>query len=181
MLLKRGFTLLELLVVIAIIGVLVTVVIASLNDSRRKARNENVVTQMFEYQKSLELYYTETGSYPGTTGNRRGRYCIGDGLVENEACMGDYSSSYVAAKSAPIEAIFRSHMSSLPRLSAGEGFSSPAYSGCSGQGLANTTCTPSDYSIWFLLEKANQNCGRAEAVDTTALGGGYTLCRLQGK
>lgn len=46
---KRGFTLIELLVVIAIISLLSSVVMASLNDSREKARivaGENLLNQL---------------------------------------------------------------------------------------------------------------------------------------
>ena len=43
---KKGFTLIELLVVIAIIGILSSVVLASLNASRTKAVDEAIKTQL---------------------------------------------------------------------------------------------------------------------------------------
>lgn len=60
----RGFTLIELLVVIAIIGVLASVVLASLNSARAKARDANRASQIREIQKALELYYADNGAYP---------------------------------------------------------------------------------------------------------------------
>ena len=177
---NRGFTLLELLVVIAIIGVLSAVVIASLNVSRTKARNEAVISQMFEYQKSLELEYTNTGIYPRTNSNRKHRYCIGEGLSTGERCMGNLTTAYNPAAAAPVEGVFLSHMSALPRFNQPRGslmYSSPAYSGCTGIGIANTSCTTGDYSIWFLLEGTNESCGRA-LVANSNLSGEYTLCRL---
>lgn len=72
----RGFTLIELLVVIAIIGLLSSVVLASLNTAREKARNASYLSQMKEYQNALALYYSSTGTHPATTG---GWACLGTG------------------------------------------------------------------------------------------------------
>jgi prepilin-type N-terminal cleavage/methylation domain-containing protein len=180
---EKGFTLLELLVVIAIIGVLSAIVMVSLNESRKKSRNVAVLEQMFEYQKSLELDYTTTGVYPRTNVARTHRYCIGDGLTAGERCMGNFTTAYSPAAAAIAEGVFKSHMPSLPRFKQAIGgldYSSPAYNGCTGVGIANTSCTDSDYSIWFLLEGTNQSCGRA-LVANANLSGEYTLCRLMSK
>lgn len=66
---KRGFTLIELLVVIAIIGVLASVVLASLNTARRKSRDARRITDLKQVQLALELYFDANGEYPfsGTT------------------------------------------------------------------------------------------------------------------
>jgi general secretion pathway protein G len=61
---KRGFTLIELLVVIAIIGVLSSVVLASLNTARMKARDTSRISQLAQIRTALELYYLDNGSYP---------------------------------------------------------------------------------------------------------------------
>ncbi len=61
---NRGFTLIELLVVIAIIGVLSSVVLASLNQARVKARDTSRISQLTEIRKALELYYLDRGYYP---------------------------------------------------------------------------------------------------------------------
>lgn len=53
----RGFTLIELLVVIAIIGVLASIVLASLNSARRKSRDARRITDVKQIQLALELYY----------------------------------------------------------------------------------------------------------------------------
>jgi prepilin-type N-terminal cleavage/methylation domain-containing protein len=59
----RGFTLIELLVVIAIIGVLSSVVLASLNSARNKGSAAAVKAQLAEMRTSAELIYDTTGSY----------------------------------------------------------------------------------------------------------------------
>lgn len=55
--LKVGFTLIELLVVIAIIGVLASIVLASLNTARRKSRDARRISDIKQIQLALELYF----------------------------------------------------------------------------------------------------------------------------
>ncbi len=64
---KSGFTLIELLVVIAIIGVLASVVLASLNSARKKSRDARRVADIKQVQLALELYFDSKGSYPDLT------------------------------------------------------------------------------------------------------------------
>jgi len=63
---KRGFTLVEILVVIAIIGILASIVLASLSTARAKGRDAKRVSDLKEVQLALELYYDSNGSYPLT-------------------------------------------------------------------------------------------------------------------
>lgn len=66
---RQGFTLIELLVVIAVIGILASVVLASLNSARAKARNAKRVANLHEIQTALEFYYSDYGYYPPTNMN----------------------------------------------------------------------------------------------------------------
>jgi prepilin-type N-terminal cleavage/methylation domain-containing protein len=56
---KRGFTLIELLVVIAIIGILASVVLASLNSARDKGANAAAKSSMNNARAQAELYYDD--------------------------------------------------------------------------------------------------------------------------
>ncbi|HVU75495.1 MAG TPA: prepilin-type N-terminal cleavage/methylation domain-containing protein [Candidatus Paceibacterota bacterium] len=62
----KGFTLIELLVVIAIIGILSSVVLASLNSARQKGRDAKRISDVKQIQLALELYYDANGKYPAT-------------------------------------------------------------------------------------------------------------------
>lgn len=54
---RKGFTLIELLVVIAIIGILATVVIASISGSRGKGKDTAVKSDLGSAQVQASLYY----------------------------------------------------------------------------------------------------------------------------
>lgn len=61
---NKGFTLIELLVVISIIGLLSSIVLASLNTARAKGRDAKRMSDIREIRNALELYRTTTGYYP---------------------------------------------------------------------------------------------------------------------
>lgn len=64
--LNQGFTLIELLVVIAIIGILSSVVLASLNTARGKGANAAVKSNLNNTRAQAELWYdTKGGTYAG--------------------------------------------------------------------------------------------------------------------
>lgn len=60
---RKGFTLIELLVVIAIIGILSTMVLVSLTDIRKKARNARRESDIRQIVLAMELDYSEDEKY----------------------------------------------------------------------------------------------------------------------
>ena len=63
---NKGVTLSELLVVIAIIGILSSVVLASLNTARAKGNDAKVKAQLAGLRAAAEIYYDPAGNYGAT-------------------------------------------------------------------------------------------------------------------
>ena len=63
-----GFTLIELLVVVAIIGLLSSIVLASLNSARTKAKNAAATAAFSQINRAVQMDYNDYGSYAPDTG-----------------------------------------------------------------------------------------------------------------
>jgi len=72
---NKGFTLIELLVVISIIGLLSSIVFASLNSARAKARDARRISDLDQLRLAQDMYYDSFGQYPDVTAG--GQDCWG--------------------------------------------------------------------------------------------------------
>ncbi len=76
----KGFTLIELLVVIAIIGLLSSVVLASLNTARVKARDVRRQADVRQLVNVIQQYIDDNNAnFPTTAGCLNGWCCLGRG------------------------------------------------------------------------------------------------------
>lgn len=99
----RGFTLIELLVVISIIALLSSVVLASVNSARSKARDARRAQDIEELVKAINLYaFDNNGAYPSSA-------CVG--VPTGQTCWGDRN---FPGSDALITAL-SPYMSSLPQ------------------------------------------------------------------
>ena len=92
---KKGFTLIELLVVVAIIGILASVVLASLNSARNKGADAAVKANMANIRAQAELFYDNSVS----------KAYNADGATALSACSGGmFSDPNVVAAIGQIQA-----------------------------------------------------------------------------
>lgn len=62
----KAFTLVEIMVVIAIIGILSTLIMVSLDNTKMTARNTRRLADIKQLQLALKLYYNDVGSFPAS-------------------------------------------------------------------------------------------------------------------
>jgi len=84
---KQGFTLIELLVVISIISLLASIVLASLNSVRAKARDTKAIAELRSISIALQLYYDKYNSYPDNQGESEAFCDCGSWLLAYDALM----------------------------------------------------------------------------------------------
>ncbi len=164
---KRGFTLIELLVVIAIIGLLSSVVLASLSTARAKARNARRVSDVQEIRKALQLYALDhNGDYPSTSGSL---VCLG--LSASESCWGS------AKGNAGVNTALAPYMSSIPLDPQQDRvYSAYAYRSL-GTGSVNCYQYP-DSGSWITY--SGQYCLAWQPQDSDTVQPNESMCQAQG-
>lgn len=103
---NQGFTLIELLVVISIIGLLSTVIVASLMTARMKARNTYTSSAIKQYLNAIELAKTPDGRLPFTP--TAGTYCLGQPVAGDcgngvfDSGFNTFISQYLSGSPSPV-------------------------------------------------------------------------------
>lgn len=108
---KTGFTLIELLVVISVIGLLSSIVLASLNSARGKARDTKRLQEKRSVITALNLYYSYNGVWPSSSNSWK---CFG--APTSETCFG---GSYAGLDS--LVTAMQPHMKNFPTTDASSG------------------------------------------------------------
>jgi len=98
---KKGFTLIELLVVIAIIGILASVVLASLNSARDGAKDAAIQASISALRTEAELFSIDNSDYDG--------FCAAEGAATSAfgVSIANNGGTLVCATTATTGANFR--------------------------------------------------------------------------
>lgn len=97
---KQGFTLIELLVVIAIIGILASVVLASLNTARTKGADASIKQNLSGIRPQADVFFDDETKGNGTYGSA---FSLGDcaatagTLFADETIVGQYTAAAEAS------------------------------------------------------------------------------------
>ena len=148
---SRGFTLIELLVVIAIIGILASIVLASLDSARKKGRDARRISDIKQLQLALELYYDANSAFPPGIVGGNGKNAIDPAVLETPG-----------------------YISKVPTdPSSGSAYLYTPY------GASATLGTCTSYHIATTLETVNHSALTQDS-DLTTFPSGYSICSAGG-
>ena len=80
---KNGFTFIELVIVIAVIGVLSSIILASINGSRIRSKDNKRIVDLNNVSLAMDLYFDKYGAYPPSSQ----RCCDNNDFKENFESM----------------------------------------------------------------------------------------------
>jgi prepilin-type N-terminal cleavage/methylation domain-containing protein len=147
---NKGFTLIELLVVIAIIGILASVVLASLTTARTKGQAASVQSQLSSMRAQAELYYSSNS-------NNYGNY-----LAKAACSTGTATNIYGSAATGSLKTLLTAVMAID---------STAADVQCA---AGNTGESAGTASSWAVSAKNPSNTGNAYCVDSSGVSKEYT-------
>lgn len=157
---EKGFTLIELLVVIAIIGVLSSIVLASLNNARKKSRDVRRISDVKQIQLALELYFDgQGGAYPASSATCTGTPTAADGenhglqVLANKGYIPQIPRDPLSSASAPICYRYAAPASSITTYHLGATIEDSANTALNGDkdcdSTSGTSCPVASYSNGF--------------------------------
>ncbi len=131
---NRGFTVIELLVVTAIIGLIASIVLVQLSNTRGRARDAEREQEIKTIQNALAIYAVNAGRYPVYSGELTGSDAVSMALRDENAISqmpldplntGDYKYNYESADGTTYTLAYFLETDSILGKSAGENFATP--------------------------------------------------------
>ncbi len=119
---QRAFTLIELLVVISLIGLLSSIVLASINNTKIKARDARKQSDLVEISTTLERYWLDNNSMPTGPAPFQDWCAIGVSTCAQELVSPNYFKSGFPTSPVSSDPYYYKDIPSAPELGMPNGY-----------------------------------------------------------